>query len=395
MVKHEISMKLTIERYIKPKLVDLFTKFPIVFLTGPRQSGKTTLAKTTFPHVPYFNLEDPSLRLRVMDDPHGFLKQYENGVIIDEAQNFPDIFSYIQIYADERNKSGQYLLTGSQNFLLNEKISQTLAGRVGILELLPLTYKEISDNYSVQLSDIIFRGCYPRLHNENIHPTDFFASYIQTYIERDVRQIKNISSLQQFQKFLALCAGRVGQIVNFSALGNDCGLSAPTVKQWLSILEASYVIYLLQPYSININKQMIKMPKMYFYDTGVLCNLLGIKSVDDLTVHFAYGSIFENFVINELLKFQCNRGERKNIYFLRDSKGHEVDCLIPSKDGNFLCEIKSGATFDKSFVNNITYYKEIDPKAKGIVVYNGDQDFEFKGIKIIKFESILLRQRKC
>jgi predicted AAA+ superfamily ATPase len=381
-------MKLTIERYIKQKLIELFAKFPAVFLTGPRQSGKTTLAKTTFSHVPYFNLEDPSLRMRVMEDPHGFLRQYENGVIIDEAQNFPDIFSYIQIYVDERNKSGQYLLTGSQNFLLNEKISQTLAGRVGILELLPLTYKEISGNYSVQLSDVIFRGCYPRLYNENIHPTDFFAGYIQTYVERDVRQIKNISSLQQFQKFLTLCAGRVGQVVNFSALGNDCGLSVPTVKQWLSILEASYVIYLLHPYSININKQMIKMPKMYFYDTGVLCNLLGIKSVDDLAVHFAYGSIFENLVINEFLKSQCNQGERKNIYFLRDSKGHEVDCLIPSENGNFLCEIKSSATFNKSFVDNIAYYKEMDTKAKGVVVYNGNQDFEFKGVNVIKFESI-------
>jgi predicted AAA+ superfamily ATPase len=390
--KYVIKMKLTIERYLKPKLIELFGKFPVVFLTGPRQSGKTTLSKTAFSHIQYFNFEDPSLRERIMEDPHGFLKQHKNGIILDEVQNFPDIFSYIQLYVDERNEHGQYLLTGSQNFLLNEKISQTLAGRVGILELLPLNYKEISDNYSAQLSDIIFRGCYPRLYNESINPMDFFAGYIQTYIERDVRQVKNISSLQQFQKFLTLCAGRVGQTINFSALGNDCSLSVPTVKQWLSILEASYVIYLLQPYSININKQMIKMPKMYFYDTGVLCNLLGIKSVDDLAIHFAYGSIFENFVINEFLKSQCNRGERKNIYFLRDSKGHEVDCLIPSKDGNFLCEIKSGATFNKTFVNNIAYYKEIDPKAKGVVVYNGDQNFEFKGVKVIKFESISLLQ---
>ncbi|MDR2377243.1 MAG: DUF4143 domain-containing protein [Puniceicoccales bacterium] len=207
---------------------------------------------------------------------------------------------------------------------------------------------------------------------------------MQTYIERDVRQIKNVSSLHQF---LALCAGRVGQVVNLSALGNDCGLSAPTMKQWLSILEANYVSYLIYPYSMNINKQMIKMPKMYFYDTGVLCNLLGIRSTDDLKVHFAYGGIFENFVLNEILKSQYNHGERRNIYFLRDAKGHEIDCLIPSKDGNFLCEIKSAATFHKNFVKNIMYYREIEPKAKGIVLYNGDQNFEFKGVRVMGFES--------
>jgi predicted AAA+ superfamily ATPase len=385
-------MKITIERYLKPKLIELFAKFPVVFLTGPRQSGKTTLSQMAFPHVKYFNLEDPSLRSRIMEDPHGFFKQLESAIILDEVQNYPDIFSYIQLYADEKNKPGQYLLTGSQNFLLNEKISQTLAGRVGILELLPLNYKEIFDNYSVHLPDAIYAGCYPRLHNENIQPTDFFAGYIQTYIERDVRQMKNISSLHQFQKFLALCAGRVGQVVNLTALSNDCGLSVPTIKQWLSVLEASYITYLIYPYSININKQMIKMPKMYFYDTGVLCNLLGIKSINDLKVHFAYGSIFENFVLNEILKFQCNNGERKNVYFLRDAKGHEIDCLIPRKDGNLLCEIKSSSTFDKSFVKNILYYKEIDSKAKGVVIYNGNQNFEFKGVNVIKFESISLLQ---
>jgi predicted AAA+ superfamily ATPase len=375
-----------VERYLKSKLVDLFKKFPVIFLAGPRQAGKTTLTRMAFPGIPYFNLEDPSLRYRVMDDPHGFLKQYENGIILDEVQNFPDILSYIQIYADERNKPGQYLLTGSQNFLLNEKISQTLAGRVGILELLPLSYNEMFYDYSSSLLDIIFRGCYPRLYHNNMSPADFFSSYIQTYVERDVRQIKNIPDLNQFQKFLRLCAGRVGQVINYSSLGNDCGLSVPSVKKWLSILETSYIIYTLNPYSLNINTRITKTPKIYFYDTGLLCSLLEIKSINDLSLHFAYGSIFENFVISELLKTQCNKGERKNLYFLRDSKYHEIDCFIPLQNENLLCEIKSSATFQNSFVNNILYYRDKYPKAKGLVIYNGNESFKFKEVQIWPFE---------
>lgn len=310
------------KRVLSDKLEKLFQKFPVVYLTGPRQSGKTTLSKMTFPNLPYVNLEDISLREIVRADPHGFLKQYDNGLIIDEAQNVPEIFSYIQLYADKKDTAGQYLLTGSQNFLLNEKISQSLAGRVGILKLLPLSYLEITQKHDVSIMEAILKGGYPRLYEKAIATNDFFSGYLQTYIERDVRHLKNISSLGSFQKLLSLCAGRVGQLLNLSSLSNDCGMSVPTLKEWISILEASYIIYSAHPLEVNINKQMVKSPKIYFYDTGVLCNLLGIRNENELKQHFAYGSIFENFVINEILKKQLNKGEKQSIYFLKIGRAH-------------------------------------------------------------------------
>lgn len=377
-----------INRFLKNKLIKSFEKFPVLFLTGPRQSGKTSLIRNTFPDLSYFNLEDPSFRAYITEDPHGFLSQHKNGIILDEVQNFPEIFSYIQIYVDERNSNGQYILTGSQNFLMNAKVSQTLAGRVRKLELLPLCFNEIFNIFNKNQKEIILQGGYPRLYANDISADDFFPSYIQTYLERDVRQIKEISNLNTFQKFLRLCAGRVGQILNYESFCNECGLSSPTVKSWISILECSYVIYLIQPYAENINKRMIKSPKIYFYDTGVLCSLLGIKTLEDLSLHFAWGNIFENFVINEFLKQQYNNGEEKNLYFLRDSKGHEVDCFIP-KD-NLICEIKSSATFSQDFVKNILYYKnELHQSIEdlnGKVIYNGDQKIYYKEIEILPME---------
>lgn len=381
-----------LDRQLKSKLVEMFNKFSVVFLTGPRQSGKTTLAKNSFPNLKYINLENPSERQRIIGDTEGFLEQFDKGVIIDEAQNYPDLFSYIQVYVDKRgNTPGQFLLTGSQNFLLNEKISQTLAGRVAILELLPLNYQEISQELSAEMdiSSVIFKGCYPELYSNNAQrksSTEFFSNYIQTYLERDVRQIKNITNLNLFQNFVRLCAGRVGQIINYTSLGNDCGLSVPTIKGWISILEASYVVHTVYPYFLNINKRMVKTPKLYFYDTGLLCGLLGIKSVSELKTHYAYGSIFENFVINEFVKARCNKGERKNVYFLRDKVGHEIDCFIPDNDCNRMYEVKSSATFDKSFVKNIEYYNS-DNSARSFVIYNGTEKFKYKNVEIVPIKN--------
>lgn len=381
---------LFVDRQLRDKLVEMFSKFSVVFLTGPRQSGKTTLTKNSFPNLKYINLENPAERQRIMEDPEGFLDQFKNGVIIDEAQNYPDLFSYIQVYVDKRNNiPGQFLLTGSQNFMLNEKISQTLAGRVAILELLPLSFQEISKKFSaeIDISSAIFKGCYPELYSTLLKtPTDFFPNYIQTYLERDVRQIKNISNLNLFQNFVRLCAGRVGHIINYSSLGNDCGLSVPTIKGWISILEASYIVHTVYPYFLNINKRMVKTPKLYFYDTGLLCSLLGIKSVDELETHYAYGSIFENFIINEFIKTQCNKGERKNVYFLRDKIGHEIDCFIPNNNSNCMYEIKSSATFDKSFIKNIEYYNS-DNSAQGFVIYNGNEKFKYKNVEVIPIKN--------
>jgi predicted AAA+ superfamily ATPase len=365
-----------ISRILEKKLTQLRSQFPVITLTGPRQSGKTTLVKHVFADLGYVSLEDIDNREFAVEDPRGFLATYNNGVVIDEAQRAPDLFSYIQTAVDAHNEPGMFILTGSQNFLLNEKISQTLSGRAAILKLLPFSIEELAgtafdmDDYRAAL----YRGLYPRIYDQDIDPLDWYPSYVQTYLERDVRQIKNITDLGQFRRFLRLCAGRSGQILNLSSLALDCGISHNTVNSWLSILETSYIIFLLKPHHKNFNKRLIKMPKLYFFDPGLACYLLGIESERQLQTHFFRGALFESMIISEFYKYRLNRGRDPNCYYWRDKSGHEVDCIIESAGELTPIEIKSGTTIKSNFFDGLSYWNKLSGQSPGksFLVYGGD-----------------------
>ena len=376
-----------LKRALSEHLVRCFEKYPVISITGPRQSGKTTLAKEAFPHVDYVNLEDPSIRIMVQNDPKGFLDNYNKGLIIDEVQNVPDLFSYLQVYIDQNDKPAQYIFTGSQQFLLNEKIAQSLAGRVAIFNLLPLSYRELHSP-DIDIYELMFKGFYPRLYRYNIEPKDFYPSYIQTYIERDIRMISNILDLGLFQKFLYLCAGRVGQILNLSSLANDCGISHVTARKWIGLLETSYIVYFLRPYHANINKRVIKSPKLYFYDTGVLCNLLNIQNTAQLQSHYAIGSIFENYVLMEMKKFCSNSNLKDQLYYLRNKNGQEVDVVIDQGDRKALVEIKLGKTFSDNYLKNIKYWSLMLEPTNNFVIYTGEKnDFRYQNTSIFNWQN--------
>ncbi len=368
-----------IKRALKKQLIKYFKQYPVIVLTGPRQSGKTTLVKEAFPKMSYVNLEDIELREFAKNDPKGFLGQYPKQLIIDEAQYVPELFSYIQLFADKRNKNGQYILTGSQNFLLLEKINQSLAGRAAILKLLPLSLEEIK-NYSQKqffkdYSKFLFKGFYPKLYNEKIDAEQYYSNYIQTYIERDVRMIRNISNLSTFKKFISLLAARVGQILNISSLINECGVEYKTAMSWLSVLEASYIVFLLPPYYRNYNKRVVKSPKIYFYDPGIICSLLNISSADQIKTHYLKGELFENLIVLETLKQRYNQAKKENIFFWRDKTGHEIDLIIEEENQTYPIEIKSGQTIKDDFFKNLNYYNKLsgaNPK-NSYVVYGGRQ----------------------
>lgn len=378
-----------IKRTLEKKIIELAKQYPVVAITGPRQSGKTTMIKKIFPDKKYVSLENLDNRNFALTDPRGFLKTYSGGAIIDEAQNVPLIFSYIQGIVDENKINGEFILTGSQNFLLLEKITQSLAGRVALATLLPLTIDEIGgliNNDS--LDKTMLNGFYPKIHEKKINASEWYQNYIATYLERDVRTIKNIQDLSVFQRFIKLCAARVGQILNLSSLANDCGVSHNTISGWLSILEASYIIFLLQPFYENFNKRLIKMPKIYFYDTGLAASLLGINEDKQLNINPYRGGLFESFVISEIIKNSTNKGILPNIYYWRDKVGHEVDCI--SDNNKYAIEIKSSSTINDNFFKNLKYFNNISDNkfSKSVLIYGGKEnqhrtDFEVYGWKSI------------
>ena len=377
-----------ITRTLTTKVVALAQKFQVITLTGPRQSGKTTLVRAAFPAMPYVSLEEPDIRQIALTDPRGFLANYPAGAILDEIQNTPDLFSYIQRLVDE-NRQAQFILTGSSNFLLMERISQTLAGRTAVLHLLPLSLAELAPG-AESYEDLIFKGRYPRIYDRDLAPTDFYPSYIQTYVERDVRLLKNIGDVNAFIQFTRLCAGRIGQLLNLAGLANDAGISPNTAKAWLSILESSYILYRLQPYYRNFSKRLVKSPKLYFHDTGVACSLLGIRDENQVNLHYMKGALFENLVIGEFIKRAFHRGENRQPYFWQDNHGREIDCLLVDGDRVTPVEIKSGRTMSTSYFDNLRYWRPLASLSddQGYVVYGGDQSLQTSAGALVSWRQL-------
>ncbi len=371
-----------ITRALTAKLRQLGASFPVVTLTGPRQSGKSTLVRQVFDTLPYASLEDPDVRELALTDPRRFLAAYPQGAVLDEVQRVPSLFSYLQSIVDQQPTAtaltAPYVLTGSQNFLLLHAITQTLAGRTAVLRLLPLSYAELSaaGQLPATLAALLLQGGYPRLTQVPLAPADFYPSYIQTYLERDVRLLQNVSDLSTFTRFVRLCAGRIGSPLNLSSLASDCGVAVNTAKAWLSVLEASYVVYLLPPHHQNFSKRLIKSPKLYFYDTGVACSLLGLRTAGQVETHYLWGSLFENLVVTEILKHYDAQGQVAPLYFWQDKTGREVDLLLETPGGELLAlEVKAGYTLSPDYFRQLSYWRQLSGTAaeRAFVVYAGEQ----------------------
>ncbi len=384
-------MPCMIKRKIEPHLKRLAKAYPVVTVTGPRQSGKTVLVKSAFSDKPYFNLESPEVRNRAQQDPKRFLEALKNGAIIDEIQRVPDLLSYIQVISDERKKSGLFILTGSSQFELMQNVSQSLAGRTALLRLLPFEYEEIKTGYGkIKSTDsLLQKGFYPRIYDKRLNPYEAMSFYVHTYVERDVRNLLQVKDLSRFEKFMHLCAARTGQILNLSSLGNDCGINHNTAGSWLAILEASYIIFTVKPHFNNYSKRLVKAPKIYFYDTGLLCYLLGIQDAGQLKNHPLRGSIFETFVTADILKQRFNSVQDNNLYYFRDNIGNEVDLILDYSDKVLPVEIKSGETFSDDMFKGLSYYDKLAKgkyKNKPVLVYGGKKSFDYKNFRVMSFD---------
>ena len=378
-------------RLLLRHLVDLAGQYPVVTVTGPRQSGKTTLLRQAFPHKPYVNLENPDVRAHAVEDPRSFLKRYPDGAILDEIQRTPELPSYLQGLVDDQPEPGRFLLTGSQQFEVMDRISQSLAGRTALLKLLPLSLPELqAGGLSPGIDQLLLHGGYPRIHADHLNPTQALGDYFETYVQRDLRQLMAIKELALFEKFVRLCAGRCGQLLNLHNLAADTGVSHSTARAWMTLLEASYIVFLLQPHHVNISKRLIKSPKLYFYDVGLASFLLGIESELHLSRHPLRGNLFENLLMMETLKFRFNRGLRSNLSFYRDASGLEVDLLLDHGGIFTAVEIKAGATVAVDMMAGLNKLEALwpTPLAGKMLIHGGDSNFTLNNVWVVALPAL-------
>jgi len=375
-----------IKREAKKAVLRFASQFKSVAVVGPRQSGKTTLAKSVFPKKPYVSLENPDIRKFAIEDPRGFLAGFPEGAILDEAQRAPELFSYLQQILDESEQTGKFIITGSNNFMLQEGLSQSLAGRIGIVTLLPFTMAEVGIKDNASMNELLYKGLYPPLYDKKVDASDWYANYITTYVERDVRLIKNITNYIAFERFVKLCAGRTGQLLNMHNLSIETGVDGKTIASWIGILEASFIIFRLYPHHVNFNKRVVKMPKLYFYDTGLAASLLGIQKEEQLAFHPFRGNLFENLIVAELLKYRFNMGLRSNLSFWRDNVGHEVDIIMQQGEVLTPIEIKSGQTVTQEYFDGLNFWRKIRNSNRGYVIYGGNRkQIMSNGISVLPF----------
>lgn len=379
-----------IARHAAAAITEMAQGFPALAITGPRQSGKTTLAKAMFPKHSYVTLEDPDARLLATEDPRRFLSAYEGGVVLDEVQRCPDLLSYLQGVIDAGPTPGRFVLTGSQHLGVMSGITQSLAGRVGIVELLPFALDEVYTQAFPPLEVALAKGLYPPVHARAVTPARWYSAYVQTYIERDVRQLLAVRDLATFGRFLRLCAGRSGQLLNLSQLATDAGVTHNTARAWISILEASFVAFLLQPYHENFNKRLIKTPKLYFYDSGLLCWLLGVRTAEHLEIHPLRGAVFETLVVSELVKMQCNRGLGANLHFWRSRDGLEVDVVAEVGGRLVAVEIKSGSTLRGEAWQGLDAFRRLAPErvATSVLVYGGSESHVVREMRLVPWTDL-------
>ena len=380
-----------IPRELIEKTIQMARQYPVVTITGPRQSGKTTLCRMVFPDMAYASLEDLDQREYARQDPRGFLNRFPQGAVLDEIQRAPELLSFIQTIVDQQNKEGFFILTGSQQFELLETISQSLAGRTALVRLLPFSLKEAygADLKKAGLDQVLYTGFYPRIFDKGLNPTEAMGFYVSTYVERDLRMLINIRDLSQFEIFLKLCAGRTGQIMNLSSLGNDCGVNHNTVKSWLSVLEASYIIKLLRPYYKNFNKRLIKSPKLYFLDTGLACFLLDIHNPNQLATHPLRGALFESFIVAELLKRRFNTVQTDNLFYFRDNIGNEVDIIWDRSPQPVPVEIKSGQTISRDAFKGLDYFNKLSGGTDSTcLIYGGDESYTRQSVRVTSWRDI-------